>query len=517
MRVLQLILIETGSYQTMGYRPLSGIGMRGNAVNALRSQTQDGKVITASAIAGVAGQILRPTTDTRGEVFIENGWNNERMSFMMAVEVDVDPTTGCNTIQYISGYTDRVGVVNGLHGQSLDPQMRMFFNNAIEVRGVLMRGPNGNYIQHRVIDNNQVLRGSSGNNFATVNKGQHSLRPMDLFLSAALAPGVNDTRPGFVQPIKMSKRHNTTASRFLERSVNALHSSNLDNTGYGDPITALKKAAGDVSEAEVETNEVFALFGQRTSLLDMGSISIGELTAFDPNAVAHGVLTVVMRPSHEQQLQNVPITQQLRNDPSALAKGYMSTGSSERWTGRSTEVLVATMLSNSVMATMSDLMMTKVAFTATNMTIDGAWEINIGGVKWLTKNIDTQPYIQLFINRLKTEILREITNNNVIGMMVSCVIDMFYDSRIVVQVEGGHPTPFVNPTFSDGLNSPMIGDGLRAVNDLSEDIIAIVDNLGQAPVENHGSYDRAPYSPAPSVSNAIGNPATDTSWGQSPI
>ena len=81
-------------------------------------------------LAGIAGSIVKPTAQTCGMVDIPQGWGGDRLRFCM--EVEITSHAGGRTLEYITGYTDTMGAT--LTG-NIDPQMRLFINNTVTIKG----------------------------------------------------------------------------------------------------------------------------------------------------------------------------------------------------------------------------------------------------------------------------------------------------------------------------------------------------------------------------------------------
>jgi len=142
--VTKLMFIETGEYHQQAARPYNTYINDTNNVNLLKTATQDGNNISANSVAGIASNIIMPSTEAGRDINIAQGWGERRYRFFMEVEMMVGAMA---TRKIIIGYTDHVGV--GMGG-SLDPNMRMYINNVIVLR---LMGQN----QWQIFESNHIV------------------------------------------------------------------------------------------------------------------------------------------------------------------------------------------------------------------------------------------------------------------------------------------------------------------------------------------------------------------------
>lgn len=455
MNITRLNFVETGTYGDMVIRPYT-TSVTPREISILQEATDNGANLNPANLAGVAGSIIRPCTEGVGVASIENGWDTKRLRFFM--EVQIPSIAGAVVVQYLTGYTDHVGVsYNG----TIDPNMRMYFNNSIFARKMLVQTPFGQQGQTTVSDASQILHGNYTPSFRNLNSNAFTMRPEDVFttISASQMGNVDivDTRPSFAtSSLKKSRRSNSSPTTYLSRVMTAHRDTFNDGEVDDEYQTAMSRAVGRVRESLVSQDNTLSIFQRETSLSEGSSITYGELCHLCPQldsltrvALATGVIADTMH----------------------------TRGQSEYWTSTTNEAIFCTILTHSVPAVMMDLMINKVAFVATNQTLDGSFQIQFGEVLSFAENQDMTPYIQQFQRRLISEIFQDLTRNNLIDIQLTAHFDVLGETVMDISLGGGPTVRFVSPSFCDGLTSPVLTNDAQFLKAMSSDIDSLADNM----------------------------------------
>lgn len=463
MRVTRLFFVETGTYNDMALRPY-GTHLDPTVLSVFQEATRGGTVVLPSTMASAANSFIRPNTEAMGMVSIDQGWDSRRLRFMM--EVEHSDFAGGVTVQYLTGYTDHVGISFGGH---VDPNMRMYINSSIITNRVEMMTPSGRMMTQSVRDASHVLYGENTPGFGARSQSPQTMRPEDVFNTMGVSmmlhdlPGETyDVRPTFGgNRIKKSRRSNGSApiylSRLLESRTMAVEAAQSD-AGINEVMAS---AAESVREAMVDQDIVLRQLSLQTNLAHGGHFTFAELGQVQPEV-------------HHDDITKVVLAQGPVRDPSHQR------GETEYWSGTNNETVAATILSHAVPALMADLMFTKVSFQASNQTIGGEFHVQVLGVQSFTANVDLSHYIRVFIHRVTTEIMRDLSRNNTMEVSVIGHFDMLGESRIEVGVGSPHLVPYVIPSFADGLMTPIMTNDHRNLQILATDIDNLCDNLGVA-------------------------------------
>ena len=468
MQILRLIFVRTGTYNDMTLRPYQSTVSPQN-IMALQEATDGGRNMQATALAGVAGSILRPVAQSQGLVTVPNGWETPRLRFIL--EIQHQDFAGGQRLQYLTGYTDHIGLS---HAGSLDPQLRLYINNSISTNTISYATPTGRVSQQQITDASQVLQGSYTPSFSNVAQTAHLMRPMDMFksISAQSVMGdVTDLRSTFAgENLKMSRRTNSAPIYYLSRVMQAHQAVVSDSDSDAEYGAMMNRAAGMVKETLVASDPFFAQAKRQTSLSEGTSLTFGELCDMYPEA-RHPSITMVLNGS---EVSNVANHQR---------------GSTAYWNGNDNETVFATILSHSVPAIMMDTMLMKVGFLATNQTIGGHFEIKIGGANSFARGLNLDPYVHSFVTRLQTEILADLVQNARIPVRIQAEFDLLGETKLTIGVGSNPLTTFTTPSFCDALFAPVLTNNSVTLSTLTHDVGSIFDNL-------HVSY--APQKSSPS-------------------
>lgn len=459
MQIRRLLFLETGTYNDMMLRPYQTNVHQRDLVQ-LQEVTRGGQNLSASNLSGLAGQIIRPASQAHGIANIANGWRQGRFAFML--EVYIPDNFGGARVQYLTGYTDHAEIS---HGGLLDPNMQLFFNNSIQCRQVVYEAPTGTVLQQRVNDAAHVLSGAYNPSFGSVAQTTHTMRPTDVFDAVGAATlgnygDVVDTRTTFVQgTLKKSERMNAAAPTYLSRLLTTHRDVMAGANDAEDTLPDMMGTAAGVVKEPTLTGDTFLHHLQMETRLAIGGhVTYQELCRVQPN-LDHIAKVILARGPHLMQAPH-------------------QVGQTEHWQGTTHETIMATILSHAVPALMMQLMLTKVAFQATNRTLNGQSEVLFADVKsFASENLDMTQYLQVFDARLRSEVLADLSHGGLIDYTVNCRFDVLGETFIEIQVGGGVPVPYAVPSFADALFAPVLTNNYQNLQTLANDIGMLTDNI----------------------------------------
>ncbi len=478
MQIRRLFMVETGSYEDMMLRPYDTSNMNTKHLLQLQEVTQGGRNLAAPTLAGIAGQIVRPASQPQGMAQIPNGWGERRLRFLMEV---VEPDGfGGEQVQYLTGFTNYVGVVNNFSQMHLDPNMELYFNTSITTRRVPYQTPMGLSMEQRITDASHILTGHYNPSPGHLNHTTHTMRPQDVFDAVGASTltqfgaDVIDTRTTFASSkLKKSIRANTSAPTYLSRLLTTHQNVMMGADTSDDLGKIMAEASGVVREPGITTDPFLNELILRTKLAHGGSITYGELCRLQPGLddIVHVVLATGINAAHNHQR-----------------------GLAEGWQGNTHETIMANILIHAVPALMMDLMITKVGFTATNRTQDGQTEVLLTGVRTFTENVDMEPYLNRFIMRLKAEVLNDLSMNGLIDYYIQATFDAMGETVIDISVGGQPSIRYVSPSFADALFVPVVTNDQFVLNKLANDISTLAENLqvDHSPARTFGYHDLTP-------------------------
>lgn len=474
VEITKALFKETGTYNDMAIRPYE-TQFNPQNVNLFQEATQGGMSIAPSTLSGIANQFLRPAAQGQAMVGIENGWQTARLRFLIeVVYYNFDGSPSVRKI--VQGYTSHIGVGNN---GSLDPQMILYFNNVITLRETLIETEHGRSLRTSVGEASHLLRGDYQANsmFGGGNPNiTWMMRPQDVFttmgrstLSGMWGNDVMDLRTTFGDsPIKKSSRKNTSAPHYVAGVLKGYRDTTEFSDNAADLSDMMSQAAGTVKDEDMGGDKFFhQLTTQTATFSEGGTVSLGELNSVFPDFDAKAV--VIMSSQVNRSTQPYELHQ---------------AGQTESWTSSNNETVWATILAQSLPSIMMDLMITQVAFVATNQTLDGQFYVNIGDVGSFS-NIDMTMYVEQFTSRLKTEILRGLSSNNLADFNLTMMVDIMGETCITLSIAGGPPTEYVAPSFCDALFAPLLTNNQQHIETVAHDMQELSSNINT--VHRHGS------------------------------
>lgn len=463
-KITKLIFVPTGAYHEMALRPYS-MHVTGDLLDRLDRATDHFTNLSTGSFAGVAGSILRPTTQSAGTLSIANGWNENRFIFMMEVVHENEGYVGEDAsvrVQYISGYTD--------HGQIsysgyLDPGMRMHLTTVIttrETRQYTRRGVSANrYLSPRshqgTLDDNRYF----------------AMRPRDVCVTVGNS-GLYDTvavdyRTAMSSRPLMSTVRNDLPSDYMARTFQS-YQLGMQLAETHDDLPTLMNSVAANSGDEAALDDPFVLNLHRNTELSEGdSFSYGELCQ-----LYRGVDDVVhVVPPQDMTVSNIGFSAHTPMD-------------SQHWGGSNTETVVSTILASTVPALMTDAMITQAAFYITNDTVNGQ-----PYMEWLSppqsfmmSGESLEQQATYFTNRMLHEIFRDLTNNGNMTVTLTVFSDLVMsDTRMEVQVDGGDVVPFCVPNFASSMITPVIANNVSQLESMADNVNQVFDAMAPSSIQ----------------------------------
>lgn len=457
-RVSKLVFMQTGSYNDQFSRPYQA-NLNTENLGVIQEVTHGGQIINNAVLSGVAGSILRPTAQHEGIVQIANGWGEKRMRFFMEVELGHDAMGGAALVQVLCGYTDHMGVT--LSG-AVDPRMQLYFNSSITVRRTATPTPNGLVNAAHVVDASQVLIGKADLRMGGGGTVHHAMRPQDVF--AVMSQGalgdssfVQDTRHTFVNGPMKSSRSNAAAPEYLSKvlKAQALAENNVQNSGSGEDIANV--ARGIVQDPNISTDMFFGHLKRHTGFSEGDCITYADLCRMDPGT--------------DQIAQAIMVGNGMQQ---ASAYGAEHTA---HWNGANMETVAATILSQAVPAIMMDLMLSEVHLMATNETLNGEYLVTMQHYNGFTDKVDLRPHANRLMERLKIEILRDLTQNNLIQFRLTLHINLAGETFMRISMNGQPEIDYVCPSFCDALMAPVLTANKQTLYTMAHDLGSLFSNI----------------------------------------
>lgn len=470
--VIQMLMVETARYDDMYLRPYV-TSFDQQISNQMIEATSHGTNVNPVTLAQTASAFLQPSTLPTGAANIANGFNEKRLSFMMEIrDLDASGLSGGNRY-VLTGYTDHLGI-SALSGQQhVDPNMQMFFNNMFVLRDTIVATPMGRSMTTNLAQSRHILHNNgSGDYFQQVPK-QYTMRPEDIMavLDFDTNPIMDEFRGGNIYDSRSMLSGVTTSDRrkearpmYLNETIRSVQSAEAQTDTYGnsDDNSMWSQARDTLREDSMSSNKFFSILAGTTNYHQQGSVTYREMMNILPDL------------DHKAEV--------IMSGPTQQSKEYMP-GQGEAWAGSSLETIASTILQQLVPGIMTDCLMLELGFRATNDTLTGQDDVVIYHHRGFTNGIDYSKYLVHFVDRIKREILWDISKNGQMSYSVDCHINLLFDSNFNISINGQPFIYYSSPAFCDGLYAPILSNDLAALDNMAQDVGNMIHNIS-------GDYNR---------------------------
>jgi hypothetical protein len=499
INVKRLLLAETGRYDNQLGRPWQ-TSLQGETLNTLSNRLAGNTRFAASQLAGIANQIVSPSASPESQLIIPQGWGERRLRFMMEVECRM--LAGGVTNIMVLGYTNHIGVAP-MSG-ALDPNMEFYVNSVIALRHQPEQTPAGIITNTSIIENSHVLVNQS---YAGVysNTQSYKMRPEDVYAAQKVShitavADVLDARTVLDSKPIASRRGNAVATSYAAQLLDGYSRANLDqNFGVNKEEDILEGARGYVQEGMVQNNAFFRAISNYRDGFMANWFTWNDLCKLDPTTDHRTAVAML----GQTTLSQTPLT------------AYdVQGGGACPWTGSDRETLVATILSQSIPALMTDYGLTKIAFSTTNRRLFNDVSVGLGPFSQQSRisttitdflsfaDFDASRFMDHFKGRIEQMVMMDISFNNEMDFYVTMEADLLGETWIRLSLNGGPEILFVTPSFADALMTPVVTQSSSRAAQLSADFQVIFNEVAShaAPGYDMGG---APMQFVPD--NAFGN------------
>jgi hypothetical protein len=465
-----MLMFETARYDDVYLRPYQ-TQFDQQVSNILYESSEGGRNYTPSSLASAASSFLRPSTEASVRANLSNGFGEKRFSFMMEITLPTLGQFGGGMRYIITGYTNHLGVANAAGGMHLDPNMQLFFNNVFELRDTYVPTPHGQEHQVNVAGSRHVLHNSASMDYMQSAPPQYTLRPEDVMgeleYSDRAFSGSDEVVNGLgvLSGVRLSDRSNESRPTYLAKTIKSFNQASIESDTYGDMSgddhaidgnNVWSHARDKVRDKPLSSNKFLMTVMNQTQYGQTGAVSYAELCRLLPD----------LDPKNEVILAGA----------TAKASEYQP-GQGESWASMAHETIMASILQQMTPAIMSDCLLTRVGFVATNDTIGGIDDVRVVDAKGFTHGIDYSRYIDHFIGRLQREVLQDLSHNGQVRYSVEVSINLLRDSYYRISHDGG---PFVYhsaPSFCDGLYSPVVSGDHHSLENMAQDVSTMLNTI----------------------------------------
>lgn len=477
VRIENLFCTRTGDYQDQFYRPLT-THLDADLITRFRNDTFDGSSISTSTLGNVAGDILRPSTSAKSQVHIDNGWGEERMSFILVVEEGSAFSIG-NTVRVIHGYTDRYEpTLNGL----IPEDTRFYFNSEVVYRTTTTERHGKVKEDLMFLGAHQILRGQSeGERQET---GTHldlvTVRPEDVF-SYHMTEGIQK------RTMRANNIRGQVVANFNERGRQINSIDNSSRFGRGSELKLNRRT--DVSAPSYLTN---LLHGFRAVVNDPNAQSFTDTDLYgsalrktENPSIATNMFLAELRKTSAHLIRDGYVTLQelidafpetddvtvLPNPSDRITHNRFNRHNSEVWHRRDNIGVAASMIKQILPSIATTCLLQTVGFSVDSDPIDGYIITPFpNAVSGLSDKVDLRKAFTDFQDRITTMLLNPLTFNGLQSIELDVMMDLVGSTEISISLDGCDVVDFTSPTYCDGLDSAMLDEDDSNLLSVAKDI-----------------------------------------------
>jgi len=453
IRIVSLIFMEVPIEAAMFYRPYNS-NLNGETLQQVVDVTQGGLNISTEVFSPLAGRIIAPSSVPKGTILLPNGWNEKRYSVL--IQFEINSPFGA-TREILTGFTDYAGVSD--QGNA-DPTMNIHLNSHTVARSREVIGANGRQHTYTSEGAMQVLNPvqvqTPDQTTITVDT---PMRPSDTVLyQQREARNLNgedviDSRTSMLDGYIPSKVDNNIGSRYLSNLCTGYKSSTAANPEVSDDKSFIMGAAANTNqlkESNINASLLFRRLKDATQYGQVASVSMAELTGIWPEATHPDIMHLMKRP------ETVPVSNAEFN---------------HTWGDASVETGIAYILNQAVPALMSSHLFVNYGFTMTNRIMDSVHPaITTTNANCVIPLNDQVRRIQAIELTIASDIHNQILSRGVIDYAVTMDCSATGSNSIIISVNGGPDIPYSAPAYCDSIYSPVLGDGMETLANLSYDI-----------------------------------------------
>lgn len=473
--------VESGTYQPVYMRPYETHYDEQVAQNYY-NETEGGTKLVPAAFNNISTSMLRPSAGHCGDITIDNGWNERRMSFIIEVAIP-DSFGGSTKNVVLTGYTNHTDV--GRITNAFDENMRLYINTSTIITTIMQRLPDGSISERKaVVDSSHLLNSTIMNNIRTTAAMQNVYQDNTLWYATPhnvinemsnIYLANNGSSAGMFgdnqimdfrqrtsdKDVKRSKRENTIPTAYLSKILRGVND-NLTNMTMGigeDEHRALVNAGMSVREEQATIDPLIVELSINTGYSECGFVTWRELKGIIPNLDANT--------TYSTRVSNVVQT----NIPDA------ESGNFQNWQGVTYETSIANSISQLVPAMMTTCMLGSVtfAFSNDNATLTPTMRVTSGQV--MIPGIPFQQMARALETRFLSEVAPMVTDQGrtLVNLMVQCGLGT--ETFINISRNGQPEVPFCAPTFCDSLYTPILSPSQQNLTNMATDLQNIANSV----------------------------------------
>lgn len=454
--IKRLLLIPTKKrYEDIAQRAYN-LNCNTRNLDGLSNLLDNNNVMRSNGVSDIdvvsfSPELLNLNPMISGVAKIPNGWQTQRLRFLLETESHIGTMIISSFIQGFSEYHDPS--LTGL----IDPNMVFFINSITNIKKFI--DPTNGIVSCTPYNSYNVITDVNGeNSIESLERNMDVVtRPSDVMSDIVINDRygvsngmVNNVVTDFnrIRAGKFiaSRRNNNNPLSYLSKSLSAMIASSKDisgDIGY-DVSDTVEKAAIIAGEPRMDTCALLSAISNITGEITVTTFTLNILSMIDPGLENSGKVKLI--------------------DNNLIIPTYQTFLDSEDTASaiQPTEInLKSCLISNSVPSIMLDNLLTDIGFSVSNST--GEPIILVTTANSFIEGIDITKYVESFKYRFMTTVLPLLTNQNLTLIELHVTCDILGDINIGLNIDNTGLRVYRFPTFADSLYSPVINNNNGAV------------------------------------------------------
>lgn len=456
-KINQLFLIATRTYKPVYNRSYT-LKANNHILNRLtdlahRHGSSNIK-ITEADIATDIPEVVDLNPLVVGESFIPNGWETERMMFLLECEHQIN---GLTVVSYIQGFTE---FHDPSYRDSIDENMLFYINSISQI--TKSYNPVTGQLNINPYNMFNIIRDISGKVTYEVERNNlKTIRPNDILSGLYLDMKYNTEGERItninneISPLNVfsSKRTNNNPMEYISSTLNHYREAKI-NSGTSWSTTALNVVSDSIrfsKEYELTEHPFLMAIKDLTGILVPTEFTLNTLMSLDEHIVSK------IKKFNRDILPS-------QRDLSTILDSDITQDTLQP----TMENLKANFLATTIPSLMIECLIYQCDISISNTTNEPV--VYITNPMSLIGDIDMITFIEKLQIKIKNIILPKLTEKNQLHVEAFIHANIIGDISISLGLNGIPPTLYRFPTFADSLYSPVITNQLQSeqvVNDFS--------------------------------------------------
>lgn len=423
--------------------------------------------MTETTIANNIPEIIDMDPVVSGEVGIPNGWDTERLRFIMEIEYDFMGSKMCSYIQGLSEHHETS------YSDLIDPNMRFYINSITSV--IKTYDPITGVIRVQPYNSYNLLAELADSSHPEIRPDyKKTIRPEDLFNEYYLTEKVQKGEAIYnlsneLSPNKVlaSRRLNNNPMNYLAKGMEAYRTSKLMNDVSWDNQSTMDNAKSAIAEPLLAHNPFLFTITNMTGIVAPNFFTLDMLMRMD-----NQVISKIKKFNREQ----IPTVQQYYT--------MLNTDNTAETLQPTIENMKASLLANMIPALCMECLVTRCTISLSNSS--GEPVVFITNPGSIVEGLDMIGFLEKLDLRIKRSIMPKLTEYGQLLVEAFIDCDVMGDFTIGISINNQPIEVYRYPAYADSLYTPMITNNVNK-SMLLDNFHNILDNTyGAVPVETGG-------------------------------